>query len=79
MQKHLSQTDAKKCWGKSISDVWSMDKVKEESGVSSVKSVKVYYSKSGYVDKVSIETNKGKLEFDGANFKDIFNLRVEDC
>jgi hypothetical protein len=72
---HLSPIDA------NIPETWSMAKVKEEAAkhggpVTSVSGVDVYYSNDGYTAKVYLETNKGRLEFGGGEFKDIFNLRA---
>jgi SpoIID/LytB domain protein len=75
-QKHLSQTDAEKCWGEDIDDTWSADKVKEESGVSSVSDVNVTYSSGGETSEVKIKTNKGEIKVSGDDFKAIFNLRA---
>jgi len=75
-QKHLSQPDAKSCWGEDIDDTWSMDKVRDKTGIKKIKKVKVTYSSGGYTDKVEIETNKGTYKFDGDDFKAIFNLRA---
>ena len=50
-QKHLSQIDAKKCYGESINDTWSMSKIRDKSGIKEVKSIKIVYSNSGITDK----------------------------
>lgn len=75
-QKHLSQTDAKQCWGEEIDDTWSKEDVKEKSGIEKIDDVKVSYSSSGYTSEVKVTTNKGELKFDGDDFKAIFNLRA---
>lgn len=75
-QKHLSQVDAKSCWGESIDGTWSRDEVKEKSGITSVSDVDVTYSSGGYTSSVKIKTNKGDMTFDGDDFKAIFNLRA---
>ncbi len=75
-QTHLSQLDAKSCWGKNIDGTWSMDKVREESGIKEVSDVKVSYSSSGFTSEVRITTNKGELKFSGEDFRAIFNLRA---
>lgn len=75
-QKHLSQPDAKSCWGKSIPDTWSVDTVKEKSGIKEVTDVDVSYSSNGYTSEVRVKTNKGELKFSGEDFKAIFNLRA---
>lgn len=75
-QTHLSQTDAKNCWGKDIDDTWSRDEVADKSGIKEVKSVSVTYSSSGYTSEVKIKTNKGEMKVSGDDFKAIFNLRA---
>jgi peptidoglycan hydrolase-like amidase/uncharacterized protein YoxC len=75
-QKHLSQVDAQKCWGKDINDTWSRDKVKQESGITSVKDISVSYSSNGQTSQVKVNTNKGEHNFSGEDFKAIFNLRA---
>jgi len=72
---HLSPID----WD--VPDTWSMDKVREEAAkyggpITSVSSVEVLYSNDGYTAKVYLETNKGRKEFSGEEFKHIFNLRA---
>ena len=73
---HLSQVDAKTCWGEDISDTWSRDKVREESGVSEVKNISVSYSANGQTSEVKVGTNNGDYTFSGSDFKDIFNIRA---
>lgn len=75
-QTHLSQVDAKSCWGDDISDTWSMDKVKEKTGITEIKEINVEYSSGGYTSKVKIKTNKDEYSFTGEEFKAIFNLRA---
>lgn len=72
---HLSPID----WD--VPETWSMSKVREEAAkyggpITSVSSVEVLYSNDGYTAKVYLETNKGKKEFSGEEFKHIFNLRA---
>lgn len=72
---HLSPVD----WD--VPETWSMDKVKEEAGkyggpVSKVNSVDVVYSNNGYTAKVYVETDRGRKEFTGEEFKYVFNLRA---
>jgi len=75
-QKHLSQPDAKSCWGKDISDTWSRSDVKEKSGITEVKDIDVTYSSSGVTAEVKVKTNKGDYTFGGEDFKAMFNLRA---
>jgi len=81
-QSHLSQVDAKSCWGKDIEDTWDYDEVKKESekydggGVSEIKSVGVDYSSGGYTDSVTVKTDKRTLTFSGDTFRYVFNLRA---
>jgi len=73
---HLSFLDS------GVSDTWSMSKVKEEAGkyggpVTSISgNPDVVYSNDGYTAKVYFETDKGRKEFNGEDFKYIFNLRA---
>lgn len=72
---HLSSLDA------NISDTWSMNKVKEEAAkyggpIGKVISVDQFYSNDGYTKVVYFETDKGRKEFTGEEFKYIFNLRA---
>ena len=75
-QKHLSQPDAKSCWGKDIGETWSRDKVREKSGIKEINDVDVSYSSGGVTAEVKIKTNKGEYKFSGGDFKAIFNLRA---
>lgn len=75
-QNHLSQVDAKTCWGKDIDDTWSRAEVKEKTGISKVESIEVTYSSNGYTSEVRVRTNKGNHTFSGEDFKAIFNLRA---
>ncbi len=72
---YLSQLDA------NIPQTWDRGKVREEAGkyggpVSKITDVGVYYSNDGYTNKVYFETDKGRKEFNGEDFKYIFNLRA---
>jgi len=75
-QTHLSQPDAKSCWGKNIDDTWSKDKVKELSNITDVDDIRVTYSSSGVTAEVKVKTNKGDYTFNGETFKAVFNLRA---
>jgi peptidoglycan hydrolase-like amidase len=72
---HLSTLDA------DIPETWDFAKVKEESGkyggpVAKISKVEVFYSNDGYTSKVYVDTDKGRKEFEGEDFKLIFNLRA---
>jgi len=72
---HLSSLDAK------IADTWAKDKVKEEAGkyggpISKINSLGQIYSNDGYTKQIYFETDKGRKEFSGEDFKYIFNLRA---
>jgi len=73
---HLSFLDS------GVSDTWSVSKVKEEAGkyggpVTTINGTpEIIYSNDGYTAKVYIETDKGRKEFSGEEFKYIFNLRA---
>jgi len=73
---HLSFLDS------GVSDTWSMAKVREEAGkyggpVTSISgNPEIVYSNDGYTAKVYFETNKGRKEFTGEEFKYVFNLRA---
>lgn len=78
---HLTSLDAGSCFGQSISDTWDKARVRQEAGnyggpVTNVSSVSVIYSNGGYTKQVAVETNKGRKEFSGEDFKYIFNLRA---
>jgi peptidoglycan hydrolase-like amidase len=71
---HLSPLD------RNIPETWSMAKVKEEAAkyggpVTRISEVGIYYSNDGYTSKAYFETDKGRKEFAGEDFKHIFNLR----
>ncbi|PIS14685.1 hypothetical protein COT64_01240, partial [Candidatus Shapirobacteria bacterium CG09_land_8_20_14_0_10_39_12] len=73
---HLSFLDS------GVADTWSMAKVKEEAGkyggpiTSIAGSPEVVYSNDGYTAKVYFETNNGRKDFSGEEFKYVFNLRA---
>jgi len=72
---HLSSLDAR------ISDTWDKDRVKGEAlrfggPIGKVNEVNQIYSKDGYTRTVYFETDKGRKEFSGEEFKYIFNLRA---
>lgn len=70
---HLGQPD------KSNSDTWSRDEVKNKLGgdvIGNVNSINVTYSTNGFTNKVHIDTDKGNKDFDGEDFRQIFNLRA---
>jgi hypothetical protein len=70
---HLSQTD------KTNPDTWSRDTLRnnlEGEAVNSVDSVSVTYSTGGYTSSVKLQTDKGEKNFDGGDFRTIFNLRA---
>lgn len=75
-QRHLSQIDALKCGNGNVDDAWSKQKVRDKSGIDTIKSIEVEYSSRGYTSTVKVDTNKGSFEFSGEDFKDIFNLRA---
>lgn len=77
---HLSQYDTGGCSTK-IADTWDKSKAREEAAkyggpVSKVSDVSVLYGNDGYTVKVYLETDKGRKEFSGEEFKYIFNLRA---
>lgn len=75
-EPHLSQLDA------NIPQTWDRAKVREEAAryggpISSINSApEVVYSNDGYTAKIYLETDKGRKEFNGEDFKHIFNLRA---
>ena len=75
---HLSQTQ--NCIGSCDSNAWAKDELRRQVGdkggpVSSVNSISVTYSTGGYTQNVHVSTDKGEFNFNGSDFKDIFNLR----
>jgi peptidoglycan hydrolase CwlO-like protein len=70
---HLSQTD------KANSDTWSRDTLRNNLGgdaINNVDSVSVTYSTGGYTSNVKLQTDKGEKNFDGGDFRQIFNIRA---
>jgi peptidoglycan hydrolase-like amidase len=66
------------CWG---GDPYSLDKMAEKaekygSKYTSVSDVDVEISSGGYTSKITFNTNKGSVSFDGPTFKTVFNLRA---
>ncbi|RJR26040.1 hypothetical protein C4578_00160 [Candidatus Microgenomates bacterium] len=60
---------------------WSKDKMAAEASkhggpVAKINNVEVFYSNDGYTSKVYIDTDKGRKEFTGEEFKHVFNLRA---
>lgn len=78
---HLSSLDSKACLGTDISDTWDKGHVKSEAAkyggaVSRVSSIDVVYGNEGSTRQIILETDKGRKEFSGDEFKYIYNLRV---
>lgn len=76
---HLSQIS--NCIGSCDRDAWSKDELKRQVAdkggpISSINSISVDYSTSGYTKTVRLSTDKGDFSFDGTMFKDIFTLRA---
>ena len=66
------------CWG---GDPYSIDEMADKADkygdkYTSVSSVDVDISNSGYTSKVTFQTNKGSVSVDGSTFKTVFNLRA---
>ncbi|MBI5151547.1 MAG: hypothetical protein HZA34_03145 [Candidatus Pacebacteria bacterium] len=66
------------CWGGSP---YSMNELRDKaSGMggafTSVNSVSIEYSNSGYTAKVKFNTNQGEVNIDGLEFKKVFNIRA---
>ncbi len=66
------------CWG---GDPYSLDEMAEKadkygSKYTSVSGVDVDISNSGYTSRVTFNTNKGSVSFDGPTLKTVFNLRA---
>lgn len=75
---HLSQTQ--NCIGSCDGNAWSKDELKRQVSdkggpISSINSISVSYSTSGYTQNVKVSTDKGEFNFGGEMFKSIFNLR----
>ncbi len=76
---HLSQIN--NCIGSCDPNAWSRDELRRQIGdkggpVSSVNSISVDYSTSGYTQTVRVSTDKGDFNFNGDDFKQIFTLRA---
>ena len=76
---HLSQIQ--NCLGSCDSNAWSRDELRRQVAdkggpVSSINSVSVDYSTSGFTQTVRVSTDKGNFNFNGSDFKDIFTLRA---
>lgn len=72
---YLSSLDAR------IPQTWDIGKVKEQSGkyggpITKVTDMNIYYDNNGFTKQVSFETDKGRKEFSGEDFKYMFNLRA---
>lgn len=72
---HLSTLDAK------IADTWDTSHVSQEAGnyggpITQITGISQIYSKDGYTKTIYLETDKGRKEFSGEDFKYIFNLRA---
>ena len=76
---HLSQVE--NCIGSCDGNAWSRDELQRQVGdkggpVSNINSISVSYSTGGYTQNVHVSTDKGEFNFQGSDFKDIFNLRA---
>ena len=76
---HLSQIQ--NCINSCDPNAWSHDELRRQVGdkggpISSVNSISVSYSTSGYTQNVHVSTDKGDFDFNGSDFKDIFTLRA---
>jgi len=72
---HLSSLDA------GIFDTWDQKRVRQEAEkyggpIAKIISLNQIYSNEGFTKTVYFETDKGKKEFSGEDFKYIFNLRA---
>jgi peptidoglycan hydrolase-like amidase len=66
------------CWG---SEGFSMDEMKRKAdelggAFTSVSSVRVEHGNDGYTKNVIVQTNRGEVRINGAEFKTAFNLRA---
>lgn len=61
------------CWG---GNPYSKSELANIGGYSSVSSVSVVYSNSGYTQSVNFSTNKGSVSMSGEELKKAFNLRA---
>jgi SpoIID/LytB domain protein len=78
---HLTQIDSGGCFGGNDPNAWSREELARQEThkgrpVSSVNSISVDYSTSGYTNTVRVSTDKGDFSFNGSDFKDIFVLRA---
>jgi len=78
---HLSQIDSGGCFGGNDPNAWSKEELRRQVGdkggpISSVNSLSVDYSTSGFTQNVKISTDKGSFTFSGSDFKEVFNLRA---
>lgn len=78
-QSHLSQTQ--NCLGSCDSNAWSPQELTRQlndkgGGVTTISSISVNYSTSGYTQTIHLSTNLGNLSFSGEDFKQIFSLRA---
>lgn len=76
---HLSQRE--NCLGSCDSNAWSRDELRRQVGdkggpISSVNSISVDYSTSGFTQTVRVSTDRGDFSFSGSEFKDIYILRA---
>jgi len=63
----------KSCWN---GNPYSKEELAAIGGFRNVSGVSVVYSNSGYTQSVFFETNKGRVEIPGEEFKKAFNLRA---
>ncbi len=61
------------CWG---GNPYSMADLRGKGGFTSVSNVSVTYSNGGYTASVHFDTNKGGVDINGTDFKNVFNLRA---
>lgn len=76
---HLSQFQ--NCIGSCDPNAWSRDELRRQVGdkggpVSSINSISVDYSTSGFTQTVRLSTDKGDFNFSNDDFKTIFTLRA---
>jgi len=78
---HLSQYNSGGCFGGNDPNAWGMEELRRQVGdkggpVSSIDSISVDYSTGGFTKTVHIVTDKGSFDFDGGDFKQVYNLRA---
>lgn len=61
------------CWG---GNPYSMAELRDKGGYTSISGVSVSYSDGGYTANVHFDTNKGRVDINGSDFKNVFNLRA---